>query len=843
MVKSFLTCLILLSVIVGKARELPRYKSLDAGNPIVFGGDFIVYRGDTVKLGPNAIFVDGQFTETEAAKYPFVYNSVNKAVEHLKDGSAQSPMVLYLAPYVYWIDNPDDPAVRVGQNGSAPYGMILKCEWLKFYGLSDKPENVVLACNRGQTIGSQGNFTMFKISGQGTSSENVTFGNYCNIDLEFPLKPELNRGKRASAIVQAQLIHCDGDHVLAINTRFVSRLNLCPFWGAKRVLFDRCHFESTDDALCGTGVYLNCTLDFYGSKPFYNTTGTGAVMLNCNIRSFSHSDQFFTKAGGQVAVLDSRLTSETSTYMGWRDHPPVETKNYQYAVSFNGKFVLIGSKDPQSTVEMEGKELLNAYRFMVDGKVIYNIYNLLSGNDGWDPTGMEPTVRAAEKAQGIQLTGLPVQLRITPSRANIETGKNEVRLTAKVMRFGNCEQNGIPVKWFVAPESGAYVTLKPNKDGSACDLVPVNNSDEPVQVVVTATTVSGLEAACSINVSPARLEPPVFASLPVIEENRKLGLLSVKYKLEMHYTDQSQITWYRCTDAQGRNPLAVAVSRSNHPLFDYKLTPGDAGYFIKVSVASKNQRSDAGEPVSFVTEQKISARMIKMGEREMDTDFANFPTFNQPKISQGFWTLKALEPFFTERMIAANKDQDAWTYGVGVDGSADAVGFYQTQNASLLYTPVGKHFGDMTVTLNVAPSKYEGQGFSVANRYMDLLIKFDTEHGTGYALRLIRTTKFHDAIDCVFVRYEKGKVSEISQSVSTTCFRPDCKITVEVKGNKLTAHASSQANYFEVPDRPQVVKEVNMMTEVVPSEFGGFGIQYAGGAPTMIKNLKVKWDQ
>ncbi len=157
---------------------------------------------------------------------------------------------------------------------------------MKFQGLSNDPTNVVLACNRGQTIGAKGNFTMFRFFGNGTAAENITFGNYCNVDLNYPLLPKLNRKKRASAIVQAQLIICDGDKILARNSRFVSRLNLCPFVGGKRVLFDRCHFESTDDALCGTGVYLNCTLDFYSSKPFYRTNGTGAVFLNCDITSY-----------------------------------------------------------------------------------------------------------------------------------------------------------------------------------------------------------------------------------------------------------------------------------------------------------------------------------------------------------------------------------------------------------------------------------------------------------------------------------------------------------------------------------------------------------------------------
>jgi len=234
MKKTVLTSLLLCIVLVCTAQQIPDHKSLDTRNQIVFGGDYIVYQGKTIKLGPKALYIDGQFSDAEAAKYPYVFNSVNKAAEHLNNGTEASPMVLYIAPWVYWIDNPDDHEIRKAINGAGPYGLIIKCEWLRFYGLSDNAENVVLACNRGQTIGSQGNFTMFRFYGDGTSSENITFGNYCNVDLIYPLKPVLGREKRASAIVQAQLIFCDGDKIVARNTRFISRLNLCPFVGGKR---------------------------------------------------------------------------------------------------------------------------------------------------------------------------------------------------------------------------------------------------------------------------------------------------------------------------------------------------------------------------------------------------------------------------------------------------------------------------------------------------------------------------------------------------------------------------------------------------------------------------------
>lgn len=189
--KFLLTMLCLVLTICGSAQT--DYHSLDPRQPIRFTGDRIIFKGDTIPLGPKAFFIDGALPDSIVARHPYVFNSVNKAAAQLTHGTEAAPMMLYLAPWVYWIDDPDDPAVRTPKEGTTPYGLVINCEWLHFQGLTDNPENVVLACNRGQTIGAQGNFTMFRFIGQGTRAENLTFGNYCNVDLVYPLKPALGR--------------------------------------------------------------------------------------------------------------------------------------------------------------------------------------------------------------------------------------------------------------------------------------------------------------------------------------------------------------------------------------------------------------------------------------------------------------------------------------------------------------------------------------------------------------------------------------------------------------------------------------------------------------------------
>lgn len=839
--KALLFIFLLISYCLSMGQGIGNYRSLDTSQPIFFGGDFIVFNKDTIRLGEKSFFIDGSLPDYITEKYPFVFNSVNKAVEKLSNGREETPMALHIAPFVYWIDNPDDTAVRVGEPGQPPFGLTIHCQWLKFHGLSNNPQNVVLACNRGQTIGARGNFTMLRIFGDGTAAENITFGNYCNIDLEFPLLPTLNRKKRATAIVQAQLIQCDGDKVFARNSRFISRLNLAPFWGAKRVLFDRCHFESTDDALNGTAVYLNCTFDIYSSKPFYHTTGTGAVFLDCDIRSFVKGEQYFTKANGQLAVIDSRIQSPNGTYIGWRDGPPPETRNYQFNASQNGKQFIIGKRTPSSTIDLTGRPLLLAYRFLYKGKTIYNTYNLLKGKDDWDPMQIKSLVMEAAAFNGGKLTNLPVQLAIYPTMVMVETGKSEITLQSQLFCFGNIEAGQEIINWQLAPQSEAIVRLIPNENTGSCKVVPVNQSDERKEVVIIASTSSGLQAASVISVAPAILPPPAFTQKPTIITETK-GIVALRYALGTNYKDQSVITWYRCADPFGNNPIEVAVSRDNLPYSKYPLSYGDVGYYLMATIQPRHIRSHKGEVIRVIRPDKISIGEISGKPGVLDTDFKNLSMRNQPVALPGFFSWGHLAPEETGQRYPIDTTKDAWFYGTGSDGAANISGAMQGRNGQMAFTPPEANYSGMTLTLKAAPFKTAGQGFSVAPLYMDILIKLDCKTMSGYGLRLIRTTKYSNAVDVYFVRYLNGVATQISEAVTTTAFRTLCTIAVEAIGNNLTARVSTTAGTHELEGKPGIKTNVNIGVAIDPGNYGGFGIQFRGGASVVFSHLIATWD-
>lgn len=269
----------------------------------------------------HEIFVDRNL-ETDVAKG--VFRTVNEALRHAERYADDTLWTnIRIAPGVYWIDDPDDEAVRRPAPGdNTPYGMKVRLSRTRLIGVSGNPEDVVLACNRGQTQGAMGNFTMLHITGNEIEVEGITFGNYCNVDLDYKPDPSLSRKRRADAIVQAQLIICNGDDYWARNCRFISRLNLCPFVGARRVLFDDCYFECTDDALCGTGVYRHCRFTFYSSKPFYATSPQGAVFEDCDIHSKVRGTQYLTKVSDKVTLRNCRWTSDDpNLQIEWTKRP------------------------------------------------------------------------------------------------------------------------------------------------------------------------------------------------------------------------------------------------------------------------------------------------------------------------------------------------------------------------------------------------------------------------------------------------------------------------------------------------------------------------------------------
>ncbi len=820
------------------------YRPTNTADPVAFYGDHIVYNEKTIALDERNFFIDGSLSDAEAAKYPYVFNTINEAVKHLSPGTAQKPMTLYIAPWVYWIDDPDDPAVRRPKSGGTPYGLMIDCPGLSLIGLTHDPRNVVLACNRGQTMGSVGNFTMLHISGDDITCENLTFGNYCNIDLEYPLRPELSRARRGSAIVQAQLVICNSDRVICRNVHFISRLNTCNFVGARRALFERCHIECTDDALCGRGVYLGCTFTFFAPRPFGHTEGTGAVFLDCDITTMVHGTQYFVKSVGPVTAIDTRVHGAYIKALGWRDLPAREERYYGYNVTINGAPCDMRLDSPDSDIRLDGKALLDAYRIIHNGDTIYNTYNLLRGNDEWDPCRIKSTICELEKLLGRNLTAVATKMYVTPSQKNIETGNKGILLTAEKVRHGNYTAVPTPITWNISDTDKNYVRITPSSDGATCMVESIHDRNEVREVIVQASTPDGLCGAAVVYARPRTLPTPGFIDKPSITQ--KDGTLHLDYALDSDLPDHSCITWYRCSDLQGNNAIPVGATHLNRPLRTYTLTAGDAGYFMMAGIKVKNIRCIEGEEHRIMY-GRVSHKMIKSNPLRLETDFSTLPTTQQPRLIPGFWSLDGYKPADTNDYDwRIDNTQDHWYFGRGVNGAYTDTGLVQSRvGARLRYTPVAGKYGDMRIELTACPAKTAGQGFASARQqYLDIFIKYDHYTRTGYALRLIRTTKYGNAIDFVLLRYIQGEAAPLCAPMSATCFRTPCHITLEVTGDKLHATAHTDSNYHAPENKGELKDSVDISVPIESNEYGGFGLQHTGtvhGGATLIRHLIAEW--
>ena len=832
-------------------KTLEGYTPMDSSDPVEFGGTYIKYQGETIQLSETAIYLDGSLSDELAAQYPYVYNDITKALsaDALKNGTADNPMTVYVAPYVYWIDDPAaTDTVQKTEGYSVPYGMVVNSDYLTFKGLTGNPDNVVLAGNRGQSHASNGNYTMFRFNCSGALTvKNITIGNYCSVDLDYPLMSELNQAKRTDTITQAQLADMSGDKMFADNCNFISRLNLVPISGASRNLYNNCHFESTDDALNGNAVYVGCDFDFYGNRPLYSSYNTGSTFLgctfNCKILNVeAEPTQFFTKEGGTITAVDCVYNSNLSVpiTMGWTKFPSDSLKCYQSNIVHNGKNITIGGEGAKETVDMTGKSVLNAYKVVSGGKTYYNTYNLLKGSDDWDPLGVKDVIAAAwQEAVATQLT-------IKSDVSEIESGKETASVGGTVNYFYGTNDTTQKIIYSVSDEDKAYVKLTDNGDGT-CKVEGTNNDDAAKEVIINAYTESGLEAAVEITVKPSKLDAPEYIKTPVIT-NDEQGSLKVDYSLDLGSRgDMSAISWYRCTDAEGSNKILVAVTRNDSPEYTYKLTAGDVGYYIMAKVESKNIRSDYGTPVNTVYDKAIGVKDVR--SKNLSTDFSNFPNTKQSEIKAGFWTVDYNRPADTESFgkWQGADTEEPWKYGTTGNGCVGA-GLYQgTQGSRLMYTPVEGTYGDMSLKLVVDPAKTAGQGFGSAGQYMDVLLKFDTSTLTGYGLRIIRTKASSNAVTFVLVKYDNGAVTEISDKVIASCYVTGCTISLKTEGNKLTAHVETPTEQLADQAAKGYPHVVDLTADIAANSFGGVAIQHTGTTggwqnTTMLHNLDITWE-
>ena len=411
-------------------------------------------------------------------------------------------------------------------------------------------------------------------------------------------------------------------------------------------------------------------------------------------------------------------------------------------------------------------------------------------------------------------------LDINQHTATLQTGSDTLVLSTS-------EQ----VDWHVEKGYSEYVSLSALNDHSII-VKPTNNTDETVSFCIIAVTADGREAACYLTVKPSLLPPPAFSKAPrIVLKGNKLQL---SYRLNLQgRRDESLVTW-------SRNGIPVAVSHVA-PQMTYLLTEADQGQQITATILPKHQRSNYGS--SSVAHYQVSNKYSCLPLCSLSTDFSNLPCQWQPVVRPGYWTVDGYKPTDTAPFPWTFDDQKPmWEYAEGFNGAV-GMGLLQAQRgARLMYTPMPRSYGNMSLLLEVDPTKTAGQGFgSATGQYLDVCLKFDTQRLTGYGLRIIRTTKHAKAVDFLLVRYDEGQVTPISEPVSATCYRTGCRISIDFTDNQLSAHVTTKTPR---PADSTLPHEVRLKADVAPNTFGGIHLQHTGScgeSTTMLHQLHVSW--
>jgi uncharacterized repeat protein (TIGR02543 family) len=745
---------------------------------------------------------------------------------------------VYVAPGVYWTDRTyREGGVIEGPN----IGLSILGENVSFLGLTDDATDTIIAGNRGEGgetgLGANGSWYSLGIS-TGFHSENITIANYAQEDLVYPRDPSQNIEKRLDSKNHAEVLtRAHGteapDRLYFENMRFVGYLNMMIGLAPTRAYFLDSFFQLTDDAIFSGGnvVYENSTFHLFGNHPSFSGAGNGGIaallgstvvgmpqMTSTDLYLAKQSNAIGPDANALFAVLDTHFTGRIQS-VEWENVVREDARHFvsNNTIGDDREPLVISPAEPQTSVTLTG-DALNAFKVGDE----YNVYNLLKGNDGWDPKGQhdaewEPyanlpyrfVVGATGKTMHSHQTGDTNRAVLTPAPAPL----GSVDLADVVWEYDTSLLDGA-----VDPTTGSLtLTARPNDTGAI------------IETIATVTLPSGISAGATLRIRPVPVAAPVVSGTSIaISENTA----SLDYTLDqLGYRDVSVIDWYRESGPDTTDGVHIGTMRNDpegffvdDPFTQYPLNTYDVGHYLRAVITPKYEFSDAGAPVTVHSTRAVTAADVT--DTSLSTDFKNvFITDEGHTTTTGRW-------FFDQVTGTAVP----WGWGIGTNGTDRIWGLQnnsRTSGTRLVFGQDGDH-RDMSLELNLSTSKVEGQGFGGNGQFMDIFVKYDAAARTGYGLRVERTpVGGSNATMWTLNRYDGDTLTPLTEPVRTAAFMPKTTISLTVTGATLRVQASTESELTPLQSSQGLSNEVDISWT---DDTGALGENAAGGFGFRIEN-------
>lgn len=737
--------------------------------------------------------VDISMQESDPCGYRF--NSIHEAVMNMHDGTEKEPFTIYLMPGVYKT-----------KGTPSSVGLTIEHDWVRLIGLGDNPDDVVIYDNRGHMVnsfpydnGANSPAQTMIVNGNGFYCENLTIGNYLNVDMVYKRDESQNIEHVSDVITQAYAIGSTGkyDDWVFKNCRIEGRLDTLSFCH-KNVRFIDSFISGTKDFLGGgdLAVYDNCLIEIYDTCPMYMAGCIATMFKNCifKVELEDYDVVYFTKYGGELIFDNCSFTGNVKT-IEWALEPRHDARNYVRNITLNGEKLVISQGKPFISVEITDEMLL--------------------------PSHME------------LLTEL--ELKLTQRERIYDED------TFPILKYD--ESIDLYLETFPAIDDYTVTISKDAVYEKKTDRITVTNknSSDKREEITLSIEKNGVIAVKTLECLPKALGAPKYTVEPgIIMAN---DVLKVEYELDMQgYEDASLITWYR----KGTDGELTELANSNcSPCRQYRPVQADVGSTIVVSVEPRYKDGLCGDKHDLEYKCDYAPDMVKLDDMPHMTCYRN-------ELIEGdlfFYTYRPLYDGVEVDHVAnwiPGDGSRALGYERGHDGAKERYGLkFKERGAAIAYHR-GKYVGPCKMMLELCPDKDTGEGFGSANgQYIEIFIKYDITTKNGYGLRIERVPNYAHGCQFSLRKYTNGKNELISDSVMSSCFITPCVVEIEYDSNKLSAVVQTSFSQLNSARKDRVAEKVLLSAEAADSGYGDVQLHFTGTVPsgnqTLISKMEIEY--